>query len=357
MERNKLAERNTCIDVMKALLIIAMVIGHSTSPWITYIYLFHMPAFFVLSGYTYQGARYKVGQYIQKKFLTVLVPAVAINFGYIIFYTLMQETDKYAFICSGEPVALWSRVRDFLLYWSTPDLGGATWFLPVLFEVECIIKILDSIVKKARKLFLPCILGIGIGGYWLAVYIVGVPYFIDLAMIGCLYYGIGILIQKTRLWLQIDAKVMGPIAVVSTLFFGRFYFYGRLPMNWPTRDFANPFIQLWSCFGAFYLVWNIAKYLDVSFAAPLLRWIGRHTYCILITHFAVFRVLFWIGVCLEKISITQMQHLTPDAETAFGGRWILISASTVLLCCVIAKIAEKNKWTSYLFNAKLPYGR
>lgn len=86
-------KRIAWIDVMKALLIILMVMGHTGSPFLIYIYLFHMSAFFVISGYTFRGEKYSVGAYIRKKFLTILLPAYAVNLVYTVFYWLMQRQE------------------------------------------------------------------------------------------------------------------------------------------------------------------------------------------------------------------------------------------------------------------------
>ena len=355
MEADKLTKRNTRVDTMKALLIIAMVIGHSTSPWTTYIYLFHMPAFIMLSGYTYSGERYKTGQYIRKKLQTILIPTVLINIVYVIYYCLMQSIGLYAMICEDVPMSLGTRISGLFLYWATPDLGGATWFLIVLFETECIVKMVECFLEKIQRknLFLIIILMLGCSGYILIQTGHFLPYCIDLALMACLYYGMGILIRKTALITCIDKKVMFPFCVITTFFFGRFYFYGTLPMNWPTRDFSNLFVQLLSYFAAIYLIWCIAVIVNASVICSVSRWIGRHTYCILITHFAVFRLFFWIGYELGIVREVQLRHLVPDAETASKGGWILISVLTISVCCLIAKLAEKNRWTNYLFNARI----
>lgn len=354
--KNIQAERNTSVDIMRAILIIAMVTGHSTSPWTTYIYLFHMPAFLVLSGYVDRGEKYKTGQYVRKKFFTILLPALMINAVYIAFYCIMQLTGAYDMISSSESISLWERVKGMLMYWATPDFGGATWFLVVLFEVQCIVKIIGAVLQRYKRdrVFIPCIFALGVGGYMLVVRGCMLRWYVDLALLGCLYYGIGILVQRKTLLSYLDRKVMLPFAVISTIFFGSFYFKGEIPMNWPTRDFTNLFIQFWSCLAPMYIVWNAAFFLNSTFAAPCLQWIGRHTYCILVLHFAVFRVLFGIGVLMGKFPVEQLQHLTPDAEIAYRGGWAAFVVITVCLCGLVAKLSEKNRWTDYLFNAKLP---
>ena len=48
------------VDIFKGIVIILMVIGHSTSPWVGWIYLFHMPAFIFSSGYTVNIKKYNI---------------------------------------------------------------------------------------------------------------------------------------------------------------------------------------------------------------------------------------------------------------------------------------------------------
>ena len=51
--------RNNYISIAKAIGIILMVAGHSGCPALinNFLYLFHMPLFFVCSGYFYQDIR------------------------------------------------------------------------------------------------------------------------------------------------------------------------------------------------------------------------------------------------------------------------------------------------------------
>ena len=141
-------KRIAWIDVMKALLIILMVMGHTGSPFLIYIYLFHMSAFFVISGYTFRGEKYSVGAYIRKKFLTILLPAYAVNLVYTVFYWLMQQAGVYALVQTTDPISLKDQVLGLFLRYQTTDLGGATWFLLVLFEVEVLIRLYAWLAEK-----------------------------------------------------------------------------------------------------------------------------------------------------------------------------------------------------------------
>lgn len=345
----------TWIDTMKALLIISVVIGHSTSPFVTYIYLFHMPAFFLVSGYTCKRKINNGLQFLIQKITTILVPAFLINILFILFYFVIQKVGFYTVFQVGEPVSLGDRLKMLFGHLQTTDLGGATWFLFVIFEVKILFYFFDVLGRMLRRSYIVYILTFfmgGIGYYLATVQHVFLPYQLDLALIACIFYGIGALAAEVNGLDMFDNKVMVPFCIVFTVFFGQFYFSGTLPMNWPTRQFTNIFIQLFSCFCATYLVWNAALYLDVSKIGRYLRWLGKHTYCILITHFFVFRIIFAIGIALGRVPLSQLQNLTPDTTLSAGGGWVLISVLTVLICSCFAWIAEKNKVMDFLLNGK-----
>ena len=121
-------KRIAWLDVMKALLIILMVMGHTGSPFLIYIYLFHMSAFFVISGYTFRGEKYSVGTFIKKKALSIFLPSYAVNLVYHILYWLFQKAGIYERVQTGDPIRLRDRVSGLFLRYDTTDLGGATWF-------------------------------------------------------------------------------------------------------------------------------------------------------------------------------------------------------------------------------------
>ncbi|MEG0019892.1 MAG: acyltransferase family protein, partial [Oscillospiraceae bacterium] len=50
---NGKAKRDLSMDIVKGIGIILMVVGHSKSPFTAFIYSFHMPLFFIVSGYLF----------------------------------------------------------------------------------------------------------------------------------------------------------------------------------------------------------------------------------------------------------------------------------------------------------------
>lgn len=351
-------KRIAWIDVMKALLIILMVMGHTGSPFLIYIYLFHMSAFFVISGYTFRGEQYSVGAYIRKKFLTILLPAYAVNLVYTVFYWLMQRAGVYALVQTTDPISLKDRVLGLFLRYQTTDLGGATWFLLVLFEVEVLIRLYAWLAEKlgTQKVLWVLAAASGAASYALKLHnTTTLPYMLDLALMGCLYFGIGVFLERTnvRQLLFRGRYVLIPVCVILTYYFGHIYFRGRLPMNWPSRNFKNVFLQLTAAFGPAYLTGLISVGLAKTRLCNVLSWLGRRTYCVVVFHFAALRLVYAAGVVLGRFPLEQLAQLTPMGELTAHGGWIFFAASAVLLSSLMSWLSGHCRVTDFIWNGKI----
>lgn len=109
-------QRKLWIDIAKGIAIILMVIGHTSIPKYAsdFIWTFHMPLFFIASGWTSNWARYNDREFVVRKVKSLIVPF----FIYSSIVLIVQTTEGWITIC------------DFLTYgW----VAYALWFIPVLF--------------------------------------------------------------------------------------------------------------------------------------------------------------------------------------------------------------------------------
>ena len=90
-------KRLAWVDCAKALLICFMCIGHSSAHELlkTCIYTFHMPAFFILSGYLYKPQTFK------KRTLSLLIPIIFFGFINCIFECLVDSLKGGSFFTCG----------------------------------------------------------------------------------------------------------------------------------------------------------------------------------------------------------------------------------------------------------------
>lgn len=128
-----MSKRTEWIDICKALAIYCMVLGHvgTAKPVSEFIHVFHMPVFFLLSGYCFNEVKNSnIGQLIAKRFKSLIVPYLVFGTGLFLFW------DFLLFILHrrAEMRPLSNLVSSML--WdcaSASAFGVIQWFLPCLF--------------------------------------------------------------------------------------------------------------------------------------------------------------------------------------------------------------------------------
>ncbi|WP_195202481.1 acyltransferase family protein [Phocaeicola massiliensis] len=81
------------IDIAKGIGIFLMVMGHTSIPKLGghWIYSFHMPLFFFLSGFLFQSGKYSWSQFIKRKVRTMVVP----YFFFVVLNWIVCELLQY----------------------------------------------------------------------------------------------------------------------------------------------------------------------------------------------------------------------------------------------------------------------
>ena len=170
-------ERNYTIDIMKFILIIMMVWSHSGFPT-TFIYIFNMPVFFMISGIFIKDitsfSEFK--RFTWKKICTVYFPYILTNLIFLVFHNLFVKIGFY----TNNPEILdffpdfklydYYTLKDFvkrfiliIFFVGGTQMGGATWFLRALFFSSILFCIFDVIFSKleiSKKINLHFFVGI-----------------------------------------------------------------------------------------------------------------------------------------------------------------------------------------------------
>lgn len=164
-------KRLAWLDIAKGIAIILVVTGHTISPLsplITPIFMFHMPLFFILAGYTFKQKPFKT---------TVVESAKRLLIPYVLLFLVWQGV---SFLKEPDPLAaetLLKYLSIFLFASGSPndDMGltavGMSWFLVCLFMGRVLLSALLALFEKkavplpAQALVLAalCAVGIGIG--------------------------------------------------------------------------------------------------------------------------------------------------------------------------------------------------
>lgn len=119
-------------------------------------------------------------------------------------YAIVDAAGFGALVQSGQNLSFLKRAGLlFSVHPGTPDFGGATWFLIVLFIAECICRL---ITEACSKMHLPnwmdvTLMGaVGLGGAAYVAYAHDTSAYLcfdaDLALLACLFISIGIALRR-----------------------------------------------------------------------------------------------------------------------------------------------------------------
>lgn len=178
------------IDQAKGIGVILVILGHliyhqdSLTPMAKAIYSFHMPMFFILSGYVLNEVDFSFFYYVKKKFLRLVVPVLLLSCFLQIIYVTVNGIDNIRSFISG------LFFIEGYIYFNYPE-----WYFIVLFEVLAVSRAIGLIRKRFFPKIVYCLIFF-ISGYFAATYKI-IPWFgIDRALMALGYLTIGILCRS-----------------------------------------------------------------------------------------------------------------------------------------------------------------
>ena len=197
-------KRNETIDVAKGIGIFLMVLGHMhiNEQLNLFIYSFHMPLFYIISGFLYKNSG---GYYwIKKKAKSLLVPYFCFGIVYILI----------SFVLSAGDLEILKRNAIGLFYESTNNLPieSALWFLTSMFFLLIIVSILEKIDFNSIKLVLIVFLTV-VGSLFPNVMGFRLPMSIDTSLVTIGFFYVGYYIKKHF----IDKKSVNKCVLCSLL--------------------------------------------------------------------------------------------------------------------------------------------
>jgi len=149
----KKKKRIEWIDTLRGIAMFFTIWGHAypdaTGLIRKYIYSFHMPLFFFISGLTYNSNKLSFKDFIKKRMKTLLIPYLIINLISIFIYFLFS---KFAIVSELSIIQMLMGIfYSNTEYVSAP--AGPTWFMLTLLLVEILFYGLKKISKDDSHLF------------------------------------------------------------------------------------------------------------------------------------------------------------------------------------------------------------
>lgn len=183
------------LDFIRGILIILVLYHHAYAPLSDFVLQFHMPALFILSGYTEFILNKKTTflKYIKSRFLRLIVPYIIFEFINLIMHF------GIVLILGEELFSFGNAIVSILLCKNNPYGGllGRLWFLPTLFFCSLFSYLIKAISgKKNYIVALFAILMILLSYISSTVIPFRLPFTIDTAFLATAFFLIGHLFGK-----------------------------------------------------------------------------------------------------------------------------------------------------------------
>ena len=307
-------KRNPMISIAKAIGIILMVMGHvfDKDSWCVHlIYMFHMPLFFVLSGYFFKTPKSPKDSliFLKKKFLGLYVPYLLWTVLFILLHNFLLiygiGENEYNFSLAASCL-----IKSALTFVTTEKVLVGFWFLKALFSAIIFLALYSIATRKIHvEIYqkIVCLL--------MMVLLLLIFDFHNKTLLGMFYGAVFLCCGRIYRDNMLEEKVQGCAWFLTLgfclLLLSRCYSdVANTEMLLIDKTTFLPF-TLSGCLGSV-LVLMIAKHAGEtanSKVADLIRYIGDHSLIILALHYPLIKIFdfyFVKNVC----NYTTLQHIS-----------------------------------------------
>ena len=286
------------VDVMKGLLILAVVLSHA---WFAKgnilgdYFPYSMPAFFFLAGYVYRPGRTYL-QNIGRRAVQLLIPYLFFSIYCNLLYPIYMKL-----VVGSQPMDLWtatlkSDAMNMLM--STP-----MWFLTSLFTASIVFFAVVNLVRKSwAKTFIAMAVCVGLT---LVIEIIKkgafVPWHLDYALFGCSMMLLGACLGYRKLLSSFNVKILilGLILLLVAAVLNRF-FPGSNKTSVVTYIENGKLYGVLTCFaiavtGSLGLLCVCTLLAKIPIIRPIFAWMGRNSIWILCIHYSFIMIIeLWL---------------------------------------------------------------
>ena len=315
--------KDSKITVSKGLGITLMVIGHSVIPLgVDYIYMFHMPLFFILSGYCFIEAHLNdFKNFFIRRIKGLYKPFVLFGIIFIllhnVFYHLNIYNEFYGYSNNVSHLytikeSINKVIKCLLMYGDSEELLGGYWFLPQLFWASIIGWILIKVFHNPLAgLLVAVALSIVFMKFELQV-----PYtrIHKVSFMATSFFLIGFAIKKYRVkvngWQAVDCAI---IVLLGSVFFKSDMYIWNIKTVLPFLACAT--------LGSLMII-RISSFEHNIFKKPLI-YIGDHTMEILTWHFLSFKLASLLIILVEMRTIDELSQFPVIQDQTYPFWWLL----------------------------------
>lgn len=315
------------IDGCKGLGILLVILGHTmrTDLSLVYIYGFHMPLFFFLSGLVCDEKRYTWKTFLKSRFNSLVIPYIAFYLLTWVYWLLVERSFRPLGMEWWQPLigmvygAQW---HDYMAH------NGILWFLPCLFMTE----VLFFAVKKLPKAWIQLLIIFLFAGLGF-LFKTNLPWCVNIACVALQFFFVGNLLRNVLLKTE-ETKRNKTVAIIASLLMSSFYIllssFWLNHVNLATNAYGN------------IAVFELLAFMGICGFVSVCKWlcngrigggqIGCNTLVIFALHQPILRIVRFIG---ERLLTT----FPIETNLLYA-----IAADAIVMLCLIPLIWLYNKY-------------
>lgn len=273
------------IDMLKGWGMLLVMFAHAPLPneLRAYIYTFHLPLFFFISGYLFNIKKYNnsIKELLNSKFKSLLVPYSIFSFVNYLFWITFRKFANHGSSNILKPlVGIFVGIRG--TEWTLSN--GTLWFVLALFVAEIILYYVVEKMKTNKLIFISLIIFSIIGYLYNKFVGIRLLWSIDVSLTAVVFLGMGYLSKTLDIINKINMKYMSLFFVLN-LVSG----LANEEVNMFAGIYGNYFLfYIASISGIFYTILLIKKLPIIK----LFNYVGNNSFVFLALHqYMIFSVL------------------------------------------------------------------
>lgn len=277
MDDKLVSKRELWIDVLRGIGISFVVLGHATPPFNKFIYGFHMPLFFLISGLLWRNNNSSIVYVTNKNLKRYIIP-------YFILCGINLVLRLSLLLLSPVQLSIGKYIIGILYSRGTTEWMpncSPLWFLTTIFVALLFFELIQRVKTRLMRVILIFILGLS-SALLSYLEIFKLPWNIDTAMMATVFIGIGYLLKERRVlgWFEKRPAYLQAIGLICIAVLGilSIHFNPIDSIGFDGNCYGNALLMLIGalsiCFVLFYLCYRINWSGAV---AKILSWFGQHT--------------------------------------------------------------------------------
>lgn len=350
--------RSSIIDMMRAIGIILVVLGHCLPSSFLFlkrfIYLFHLPLFFIISGYLYnEKSSLKPWEYIGTRLQSYLKAYVMYGSILVFLHNILYRMGVFS------PDYVGYNFRDFLtwflntfIFLSSEPFSAAMWFIPVLFVSLVIFNFIFAItnhsqldIDKGKTRFFLIVL-LTLLGIYLNVNQIELMWHCQTCFVILPFLYVGNLVRNQKLkWLK--PNLLFSVIILFFVCLCLYFVEGSVELS--RNSLWIPPLFYIGAFAMIYVVYTFCHLLESKhIVEKCLTILGRNTLPIMCFHILVFKLMDFVAITLISKNYPILSSFTVSYPSMFVCYTIFGILGSLLLDFVLKKIfAISKKFVKY----------